>query len=207
LPSQACVSANAHALARYAALCQEQELVPIVEPEVLMDGSHTIDSCAEVTSGVLYAVFNALYEQEVVLEGTLLKPNMIVSGSSCPVQASAAEVASATLRCLLQHVPAAVPGIVFLSGGQGDTVATANLNAISQMPKARPWKISFSFGRALQDQALATWLARKENYQAAQQAYYHRARCNSAANLGKYTLDMENELAGEKGYRSEHEDD
>jgi fructose-bisphosphate aldolase, class I len=209
LPSRTCISVNAHALGRYAALSQEQGLVPIVEPEVLMEGAHTIERCGAVTGEVLHAVFNALCEQRVLLEGMLLKPNMIVSGSLCPTQASVTEVADATLRCLLGHVPAAVPGVVFLSGGQGDVVATAHLNAINQRAASKPWKISFSYGRALQDPALATWLGDKKNYGPAQQAYHHRAKCNAAASLGKYTAAMEKELAGEtaRRYRSEQQDD
>jgi fructose-bisphosphate aldolase class I len=149
LPSSACVRANAHALARYASLCQEQELVPIVEPEVLMDGSHTIERCEGVTGCVLRAVFHALFEQHVALEGMLLKPNMVVAGKVCTRQPSVEEVATATLRCLRRHVPAAVPGIVFLSGGQNATLATVHLNAINRLPGLKPWKISFSYGRAL----------------------------------------------------------
>jgi fructose-bisphosphate aldolase, class I len=209
LPSQTCVNANAHALGRYAALCQEQGLVPIVEPEVLMEGAHTIERCYAVTGKVLHAVFNALEEQRVSLEGMLLKPNMVVSGSLCPKQASVTEAADTTLRCLLNHVPAAVPGIVFLSGGQSDVVATAHLNAINNRAASKPWKISFSYGRALQDQALATWLGDRKNYGAAQQAYHHRARCNAAASAGKYTASMENEFTSKivRKHRSEQQDD
>jgi fructose-bisphosphate aldolase, class I len=209
LPSATCVHVNAHALGRYAALCQEQGIVPIVEPEVLMEGAHTIDRCSTVTGEVLHAVFNSLYEQKVSLEGMLLKPNMVISGSSCPTQASVTEVADATLRCLLHHVPAAVPGIVFLSGGQSDVLATAHLNAINGLAISKPWKISFSYGRALQDPALATWLGNKQNFGAAQQAYHHRAKCNAAASVGKYTAAMENEFGGEiaKRHRSELQDD
>ena len=148
LPSVACMSANAHALARYAALCQEQHLVPIVEPEVLMNGSHTIERCEEVTGAVLHTVFHALFEQGVSLEAMLLKPSMVIAGKDCPRQASVQEVATATLRCLRRHVPAAVPGIVFLSGGQKDRLATAHLNAINRLPGPKPWKLSFSYGRA-----------------------------------------------------------
>lgn len=209
LPSQTCINVNAYALGRYAALCQEQGIVPIVEPEVLMEGTHTIGRCDMVTGGVLHAVFNALYEQKVSLEGMLLKPNMIISGSTCPAQASVTEVADATLRCLLRHVPAAVPGIVFLSGGQSDVMATAHLNAINNRAASKPWKISFSYGRALQDLALATWLGHKQNYSAAQQAYHHRANCNAAASAGKYTATMENEFSSEiaRRHRSEQQDD
>jgi fructose-bisphosphate aldolase, class I len=191
LPSHACIGANAHALARYAALCQEQDLVPIVEPEVLMDGSHSIECCEEVTGTVLNAVFGALYDQRIWLERMLLKPNMVLAGKQCPIQASAPEVATATMRCLRRHVPAAVPGIVFLSGGQEDRVATVHLNAINRLPGPKPWKISFSYGRALQDYALETWHGRDENLLSARQALYHRARCNGAASLGNYTEEME----------------
>ncbi len=191
LPSRACISANAHALARYAALCQEAGLVPIVEPEVLMDGSHSIERCEEVTSKVLHAVFQALYEHRISLESMLLKPNMVVPGKGSPQPASVPEVAAATLRCLLRNVPAAVPGIVFLSGGQSDRVATAHLNAINRLPGCRPWKISFSYGRALQDAALQAWRGRDENLNTAEQALSHRARCNGAACLGRYTGEME----------------
>jgi fructose-bisphosphate aldolase class I len=187
LPGQACVSANAHALARYAALCQEQQLVPIVEPEVLMDGAHTIERCDEVTGAVLHAVFHALFEQGVSLEAMLLKPSMVIAGKDCSRQASVQEVATATLRCLREHVPAAVPGIVFLSGGQKDLVATEHLNAINRLPGPTPWKISFSYGRALQDAAMAAWHGRDENVKAGQEALYHRARCNGAAARGEYT--------------------
>jgi fructose-bisphosphate aldolase class I len=185
------VSANAHALARYAALCQEQELVPIVEPEVLMDGPHTIERCEEVTGAVLHAVFNALFDQGVKLEGMLLKPNMVVAGKACKRQPAVEEVATVTLRCLRRHVPAAVPGIVFLSGGQTARLATAHLNAINQLSGPKPWKISFSYGRALQDPALEAWHGRDENLAAGQSALYHRASCNGAASVGKYTDDME----------------
>jgi fructose-bisphosphate aldolase class I len=186
-PSVACVSANAHALARYAALCQEQRLVPIVEPEVLMNGPHTIERCEEVTGAVLHAVFHALLDQGVSLESMLLKPSMVIAGKDCSRPASMQEVATATLRCLRRHVPAAVPGIVFLSGGQKDRLATAHLNAINRLPGPKPWKISFSYGRALQDAAMEAWHGRDENLKAGQQALYHRARCNGAAARGEYT--------------------
>jgi fructose-bisphosphate aldolase class I len=187
LPSPACVSVNAHALARYAALCQEQQLVPIVEPEVLMDGAHTIERCDEVTGAVLHVVFHALFEQGVSLESMLLKPSMVIAGKDCARQAAVQEVATATLRCLRQHAPAAVPGIVFLSGGQKDRLATAHLNAINRLPGPKPWKLSFSCGRALQDAAMAAWQGRDQNVKAGQQAFYHRARCNGAAARGEYT--------------------
>jgi fructose-bisphosphate aldolase class I len=191
LPSHACIIANAHALARYATLCQEQNLVPIVEPEVLMDGSHSIERCEEVTGAVLHAVFSALHDQRVCVECMLLKPNMVIAGKDWPHPASVREVATATLRCLRRHVPAAVPGIVFLSGGQDDRAATVHLDAINRLPGTKPWKISFSYGRALQDHALETWHGRDENLAAARNALYQRARCNSAASLGRYTDEME----------------
>ena len=191
LPSVACVSANAHALARYAALCQEQHVVPIVEPEVLMNGAHTIERCEEITGAVLHTVFHALFEQGVSLELMLLKPSMVIAGKDCSRQASVQEVATATLRCLRRHVPAAVPGIVFLSGGQKDRLATAHLNAMNRLPGPKPWKLSFSYGRALQDAALEGWHGRDENLKAGQQAFYHRARCNGAATRGEYSDQME----------------
>jgi fructose-bisphosphate aldolase, class I len=191
LPSVACVSANAHALARYAALCQEQQVVPIVEPEVLMNGAHGIERCEEVTGMVLHAVFHSLFEQGVSLASMLLKPSMVIAGKDCSRQASVQEVATATLRCLRRHVPAAVPGIVFLSGGQKDKLSTEHLNAINRLPGPKPWKLSFSYGRALQDAALEAWHGRDENVKAGQQAFFHRARCNGAATRGEYTDQME----------------
>jgi len=195
LPSATCVNVNAHALARYAVLCQEQDVVPIVEPEVLMDGSHAIERCEEVTGQVLHAVFGALFDQKVSLEGMLLKPNMIISGMKCARQASVEEVALATVRCLSRHVPAAVPGIVFLSGGQSHVAATAHLSAINRLDAPKPWKLSFSYGRALQDEALKAWLGKNENLPRAQEVFYHRAKCDSAAALGKYTEEMEGQPA------------
>jgi fructose-bisphosphate aldolase class I len=195
LPSATCVQVNAHALARYAALCQEQGVVPIVEPEVLMDGSHNLERCEEVTGRVLHAVFDALFDQHVSLEGMLLKPNMVIPGKACASQASVSQVARATLRCLRRHAPAAVPAIVFLSGGQDHLLATRHLNAINQLGGPMPWKVSFSYGRALQEEALNTWRGRNENAAAGQRAFYHRARCDSAASLGGYTTSMENESA------------
>jgi len=186
-PSEACVSANAHALARYAALCQEQDIVPIVEPEVLMDGTHTIERCEEVTGRVLRAVFAALFEQRVSLEGMVLKPNMVDAGATSPQETSVEEVATTTLHCLRQHVPPAVPGIAFLSGGQNDVLATRHLNAINRAEGPKPWALTFSYGRALQDAALATWGGKPENVAAAGQQLYHRVRCNSLAALGTYT--------------------
>ncbi len=187
IPTTTCVSVNAHALARYAALCQEGSLVPIVEPEVLMDGGHDIDLCEEVTTGVLATVFAELVEQRVLLEGMLLKPNMVISGRDSPHQAGVEEVAERTLRCLRRCVPAAVPGIVFLSGGQSSEDATAHLNAMNALFGPHPWKLSFSFGRALQDKALRTWRGDADAAAAAQQALLRRAMLNSAACRGAYT--------------------
>jgi fructose-bisphosphate aldolase, class I len=195
LPSAMCVRANAVALARYASLCQEQGLVPIVEPEVLMNGVHTIERCEEITGYVLHAVFDALFEHNVSLEGMLLKPNMVISGDECGRQASVHEVALATLRCLRRHVPVAVPGIVFLSGGQDHLRATMHLSEINELDGTKPWKLSFSFGRALQDEALKAWRGKPTNVSAAQRAFYHRAKCDSAAALGRYTPTMEKEAA------------
>jgi fructose-bisphosphate aldolase class I len=195
LPTATCVKTNAHALARYAALCQEQGVVPIVEPEVLMNGPHTIERCEEVTDNVLHTVFNELFEQRVSLEAMLLKPNMVIAGKECGKQASAKEVARATLRCLMRHVPTAVPGIVFLSGGQDHLAATAHLNEINQLAGSKPWKLSFSYGRALQDEALKGWRGKNENLKTGQRAFYHRAKCDSAAALGKYAPAMEDEEA------------
>ena len=209
LPSLACVSANAHALARYGALCQEQGVVPIVEPEVLMDGSHTIERCEQVSGDVLHAVFHALFDQGVALEGMLLKPNMILAGKDCTRQAPVDEVAGATLQCLRRHVPAAVPGIVFLSGGQNARLATTHLNAINRMPGSKPWQITFSYGRALQDPALDAWRGRDENLGAGQRALYLRATSNGAASLGEYTDEMEDASTGNDDpmHRREWRDD
>jgi fructose-bisphosphate aldolase class I len=194
LPSAYCTSVNAHALARYARICQEGGLVPIVEPEVLMDGAHDIERCDEVTTGVLHEVFRALFEQGVLLEGILLKPSMVISGEQCPRQADVAEVASRTVRCLRRTVPAAVPGIVFLSGGQADALATQHLNAMNADGGPHPWVLSFSYGRALQDRALRTWAGRAENVASAQRALHWRARLNAAASRGTYSPKMEAEL-------------
>jgi fructose-bisphosphate aldolase class I len=182
-------------LARYAALCQEASLVPIVEPEVLMDGEHTIERCYEVTCTTLHSVFNELFEQRVVLEDMLLKPNMVLSGTECPVQANVQEVAEATVRCLQNTVPAAMPGIVFLSGGQNDEVATAHLNAMNTLDTPRPWQLSFSYGRALQAPALKAWKGNPDQAPAGQRAFYHRAKCNGAARYGRYSDAMEKEQA------------
>jgi fructose-bisphosphate aldolase class I len=191
-PSRYCVHVNAHALARYAALCQEAGIVPIVEPEVLMDGGHTIDRSEEVTAAVLATVFGELREQRVLLEGMLLKPNMVLAGYDCPEQPDDDEVAERTLRCLRRHVPAAVPGIVFLSGGQSDENATARLNLMNQMGP-QPWEVSFSYGRGLQAAALTTWHGDSDKVAAAQAQYQHRARCTGAARAGKYSEEMERE--------------
>jgi fructose-bisphosphate aldolase class I len=195
LPTATCVDANAHALARYAALCQEEGLVPIVEPEVLMDGAHTIERCEDVTEWVLQSVFDALFHQRVALEGMLLKPNMVVPGGDCPRAASIDEVAAATVRTLNRHVPPAVPGVVFLSGGQDCLSATENLCAINQMEGPKPWKLSFSYGRALQDEALQAWRGRSDSLVAGQQAFHHRAHCGSAACMGRYGSTMETDPA------------
>ena len=193
LPSQYCEWTNAHALARYAALCQEAGIVPIVEPEVLMDGTHTIERAYHVTSRVLYALYTELFDQRVDIAGTLLKPNMVLSGYEASNRAGADEVAEWTLKCFYKHVPAAVPGIVFLSGGQSDEDATAHLNAINARGP-HPWQLSFSYGRALQAPALKAWGGKPENVEAAQRAYYHRAKLNSAARTGTYAPEMEREL-------------
>lgn len=186
IPTRTCLFANAHALARYAGLCQETGLVPIVEPEVLMDGGHDIDACEEVTTQTLRTVFDALDDQRVVLEGMLLKPNMVVSGKDADHQAGVAEVAERTLRCLMRTVPAAVPGIVFLSGGQSSEEATAHLNAMNTGYGPHPWRLSFSYGRALQEQSLKAWRGQAENVGAAQERLLRRARLNSMAARGHY---------------------
>ena len=192
LPSRGCIEANAQALARYAALCQEAGLVPVVEPEVLMDGEHTLERCREVTEEVLRTVFSQLYTQRVMLEGMILKPNMVLPGLTCPKQEAVDEVADATVRCLLRAVPAAVPGIAFLSGGQSAELASARLNAMNVRFKSRlPWALAFSFARAIQQPALEIWQGEEANVVAAQQALYHRAKCNRAARRGKYDAAME----------------
>lgn len=190
LPSDYCLDANAHALARYAALCQENGLVPIVEPEVLMDGGHSIDVCYDVTFRTLRTVFKALLDHRVVLENILLKPNMVVPGKKCADQADVVTVARRTVECFERVVPAAVPGIVFLSGGQSDEKATAHLNAMNAAG-AQPWELSFSYGRALIATALKTWSGKADNNQAAQKAFYQRARLNGLARSGKYSEAME----------------
>ena len=195
IPTQRCLDLNAHALARYAALCQEQGLVPIVEPEVLMDGGHTIERCFDVTARTLHTTFDQLFQHGVVLERMLLKPNMVLSGKKCSNQAPVQAVAEATVECFRRHVPAAVPGIVFLSGGQSDEVATAHLNAINAMPGNHPWQLSFSYGRALQAPALKAWGGKPEGVENGKKAFAHRAKCNGAARSGQYSDAMEKELA------------
>jgi len=195
IPSRGCIEANAHALARYAALCQEAGLVPIVEPEVLMDGGHTLQRCCEVTEEVLRMVFSQLYIQRVVLEGLILKPNMVLPGLNCPKQEAVDEVGDATVRCLLRTVPAAVPGITFLSGGQSGELATARLNAMNVRFKSQlPWELSFSFARAIQHPALEIWHGAESYVLAAQQALYHRAKCDRDARRGKYSAAMEKDI-------------
>ena len=194
IPSHGCIEANAQALARFAALCQEANLVPVVEPEVLMDGEHTLERCFELTEAVLRTVFSQLYLQRVMLEGMLLKPNMVLPGLDCPKQETVDEVAGATVRCLLRAVPAAVPGIVFLSGGQSSELASARLNAINLWFKSRPpWALSFSFARAIQQPALDLWLGKETHVLAAQQALYHQAECNRVARRGEYNFALEAE--------------
>jgi fructose-bisphosphate aldolase class I len=192
IPSRGCIEANAQALARYAALCQEAGMVPVVEPEVLMDGEHTLEQCGEVTEEVLRTVFNQLYVQRVMLGGMILKPNMVLPGLSCPEQETVDEVADATVRCLLRAVPAAIPGIAFLSGGQSGELASARLNAMNVRFKSRlPWAAAFSFARAIQQPALEIWRGEESRVLAAQQALYHRAKCNAAARRGTYDAAME----------------
>src|SRR6266852_9485197 len=190
IPTRRCIETNAELLARYAALCQEGDLVPIVEPEVLMDGTHTIQRHFEVTEQTLRIVFHALAGHRVMLEAMLLKPNMVLSGKDCPHQAAVQEVAEATLRCMKRVVPAAVPGLVFLSGGQTDVQATEHLNAMNRLDRV-PWELSFSFGRALQAPVLTVWKGDPTNVADAQRAFHHRAWCNSKARFGKYTEEME----------------
>jgi fructose-bisphosphate aldolase class I len=194
IPTEACLRANAHALARYAAICQEAGLVPIVEPEVLMDADNSIEVCFEVTMRTLRAQYEALDEQGVALEGTLLKPNMVISGKKCADQASAAGVAELTVDCFRRVVPAIVPGIVFLSGGQSEVQATENLDAINRIA-GNPWPLSFSYGRALQASALEAWRGDSANVEAAQSTFLHRARMNSAAVAGEWSADLEQAVA------------
>ena len=192
IPSTGCIEANAQTLARYAALCQEAGLVPIVEPEVLMDGEHVLQRCREVTEEVLRTVFNQLYTQRVMLEGMILKPNMVLPGLNCPRQETVDEVADTTVRCLMQVVPAAVGGIAFLSGGQSGQLATERLNAMNLRFKSRlPWVLAFSFARAVQQPAMDIWQGKEANVLAAQKALYHRVKCNQAARRGEYNAAIE----------------
>ena len=190
IPTSYCIHANAHALARYAALSQEEGLVPIVEPEVLMDGDHDIERCEEVTAATLKTVFSELFEHRVAFEAMLLKPNMVLSGKECSEQADVAKVAESTVRCVRRFVPAAVPGLVFLSGGQSSELATEHLNAMNALGK-HPWELSFSYGRALQEHALKAWKGEAANISKAQNVLYHRAECTGAARFGKYSKEME----------------
>ena len=190
IPTDYCIRANAQALARYAALCQVEGIVPIVEPEVLMDGDHDIARCFAVTSETLKVVFEELAHHRVALEGMLLKPNMVIAGKKCSKQASVEEVARETVKVLKRHVPAAVPGIVFLSGGQSDVLATEHLHAMNAMGPM-PWKLSFSYGRALQEAALKAWAGKEANVAAGQKAFHHRSKCNSAACAGTYSAQVE----------------
>jgi fructose-bisphosphate aldolase class I len=190
IPTYTCLQANGHALARYAALCQEAEIVPIVEPEVLLDGNHTIEQCQEVTEKTLKITFTELFLQRVHLEGMILKPSMVVSGKDNPRQAGVEEVAERTIQCLKRTVPAAVPGIAFLSGGQSAVSATQHLNAMNKVGP-HPWQVSFSYARALQDPALKAWKGEAGNVATAQRIFYHRAKMNSAARSGSYTAQME----------------
>jgi fructose-bisphosphate aldolase, class I len=193
IPSVGCIRANAHALARYAALCQEAGIVPIVEPEVLMDADNTIEHCYDVTSRTLKWTFHELLVQRVDLRGTLLKPNMVISGKGCAEQAPASKIAELTVQCFLTHVPAAVPGVVFLSGGQSEVEATENLNAINQV--GGPWPLSFSYGRALQASALEAWNGEAANVEAAQAAFVHRAQMNALAARGEWNAELEHPVA------------
>jgi fructose-bisphosphate aldolase class I len=194
IPSYACIVANAHALARYAALCQDEHIVPIVEPEVLMDGDHDIEACYAVTEWTLKTVFEQLYYQKVALEGMVLKPNMAIAGKKCPKQASVEEVAEKTVKLLKNCVPPAVPGIAFLSGGQSDADATAHLDAMNKIG-GLPWKLTFSYGRALQAAPQKAWSGKPENVAAAQRAFAHRAMMNGLASLGQWKQDLEKKAA------------
>jgi len=192
IPSRSCIEVNAQVLARYAALCQEAGLVPVVEPEILMDGEHTLEQCCKVTEEVLQTVFAQLYRQRVMLEGMILKPNMVLPGMNCPQQATVEEVADTTVRCLLRAVPAAVPGIAFLSGGQSGERASARLNAMHVRCRSRlPWALTFPFARAIQQPAMEIWYGDEANVKSAQQALYHRAKCNGLARCGEYNAAME----------------
>jgi fructose-bisphosphate aldolase class I len=192
IPTRFCIQANAHALARYAALCQEADIVPIVEPEVLMDGGHSLERCEEVTDETLQTVFSQLHAHRIRLEGMILKPNMVISGMKAPKRAHAEQVAEATVRCLKRHVPAAVPGIMFLSGGQGPEEATEHLSLMNQLGPL-PWELSFSYGRALQAPALDAW--RGQNFPAGQKAFFKRAKLNGLARTGRYNAGLESAAA------------
>jgi fructose-bisphosphate aldolase class I len=194
IPTRGAIESNAHALARYAALCQEQNIVPIVEPEVLMDGAHTLERCEEVTDAVLDEVFSQLHRQRIHLEGIILKPNMVIAGKKSPVKASAEQVAQATVRCLKRHVPSAVPGIAFLSGGQSPAEASLHLSLMNGLGPL-PWQLSFSYGRALQDAALSAWGGKPANVGAGQKAFARWAQFNSLARSGKFRADMESQAA------------
>lgn len=194
IPSTFAIEANAHALARYAALCQEQDIVPIVEPEVLMDGDHSIERCEEVTGAVLQATFAQLHAHRVYFEGMVLKPNMVISGKKAANRAGPEQVAEATVRCLKRYVPSAVPGIAFLSGGQSPTEATLHLSLINQLGPL-PWNLTFSYGRALQETALKAWAGNPANFQAAQKEFARRAKLNGLATTGRYTAEMEKQAA------------
>ena len=196
-PSRYAMSANAHALGRYAALCQEASVVPVVEPEVLMEGEHTIEDSQQVTEATLRAVFGELLDQRVLLEGIVLKPNMVLSGYACPAHASVEEVATRTVTLLRRVVPAAVPGIAFLSGGQSDQLASAHLSAMNALGGA-PWELSFSYGRALQATALRIWAGEEANEAEAAQAFSHRVRCNGEARYGRYTEELERPAHGRR---------
>jgi fructose-bisphosphate aldolase, class I len=189
IPTDGCIRANAHALARYAAICQEQDLLPIVEPEVLMDADNSIETCYDATARTLHAVFDELFGQRVDVTGTLLKPNMVISGKGSPAQADPQRIAELTIEAFKRHVPAAVPGIVFLSGGQSEVEATQNLNEINRV--GGPWPLSFSYGRALQASALEAWRGDAANVEAGQQAFAHRARMNSLAVAGEWNAELE----------------
>ena len=195
IPTKGCVEANARALALYAAFCQDHDLVPIVEPEVLIDGDHSIERCYETTEWMLHTTFQHLYEQNVEFSGMLLKPNMVISGKEAERQAGVEEVARSTVECLLRTVPAAVPGIVFLSGGQTTTQATAHLNAMNSMFEGLPWELSFSYARALQEPPMEIWKGQTGNVEEAQRAFYHRLKMNGAARSGSYSEEMEDEAA------------
>ena len=195
LPSRACIEANAHALARYAGLCQEAGLVPMVEPEVLMDADNTIERCYEVTAATLAALFGMLKDYGVAIEATILKTNMVIAGKQCPTQAGVGEVARQTVQCLLENAPAELAGIVFLSGGQSSELASAHLNEMNANNPELPWPLSFSYGRALQEPCLSAWAGKAENIAAAQAALLHREKCNSLACTGEYSAEMETAAA------------